>query len=1180
MKKGLILTGVILLFTFTTFARIRVTEATGGSNISADTAANAPSPQWTTLTPITVAEANHGHRGDFSPGTNVTLILNAPSGFEFNEAVPPSLQFSANKDISAASLAISKTNLTITMTIASQLEVDSLVIGSTTNLQVRPVRTHPLASGNIYRPTGRAGGTAVIVGLISTSTPNRIGRSGATGFGKLVETPGAVAKRLGIVVQPSANAVVSKPFGRQPVVGILDAYDNLRPDQDGTIVTAAISSGAGKLLGTTNMASVGGRIAFTDLAANTASVITITFSNTSLGTVTSAPINVDSIQQPPIPTAVIIQKQPSSNAVAGVAFPQQPVIAITDQYDFVDTSDSTDSVTAAVDMGVGELQGTVTMQVSAGIATFLDLSYNVAEDITIGFTSGSLVPAVSDTVSIWSAAADRLAFEVQPGGAVHDQLFESQPVVVTQDQFGNNSVEGLPMSLEITVALTSGTGVLAGTMVSDVGADFGAGAAVFTDLSINTTGPKQLTASAPGLLSAISDTFNVAGDSQTITFDSLSDLTYGAAPFELTATASSGLPVTFTVVSGPATISGSTLTINGTGEVIVRASQAGDTFYAPAPDVDQSFTIEKAEQTISFSPIVDKVFGDAPFEFGATASSGLRVAFSILSGPATLSGDTITITGTGAVTIRASQPGDENYLAAADVDQTFNVNSANQTISFSATADKTYGDAPFSIEASASSGLPVTLSIVSGPASISGNVVILTGAGTVTIGATQQGDDTYFSTTAQQTFVVMPASLTISVNNATRWYSIPNPAFTGSITGLCSNDIIACAYTCSANTVSPIGSYPITVTVDDPNNRLINYAVTTNLGTLTVEAIPKPVITLNPQNAAVRQGGSVTLTGGASGMGVGYQWRHNGVPIPGATKSSLRFAHVHKFDRGVYRLWATNSSGPALTSVALLDVVPTPCDFDENGSADIPFQRTDGRLACWMMQTNHFWFSAELAGTNRIPAGWRVVGQGDFTGEGHVDLLLQDTSRRLMVWALERRAYLWQTKLLKGGGLAAGWNVVGAGDMNRNYQTDILLQNDDGRLMVLLMYRTIVSRPMLLQNGTPAEPGWKAVGLRDFNSDGKPDILFQQGDGRLAVWLMNDLTVQSKVELRSGHSTSSGWRIAGLADLNGNKKTDILWQKTDGSILAWWMNDTQYQWNVRLRDGTQLTPGWTMIGPK
>ena len=78
---------------------------------------------------------------------------------------------------------------------------------------------------------------------------------------------------------------------------------------------------------------------------------------------------------------------------------------------------------------------------------------------------------------------------------------------------------------------------------------------------------------------------------QTITFGALSGKTFTNIPFTVSATASSGLSPTFTILSGPATISGNTVTLTGVGTVVVRASQAGNTNYAAATPVDQSFTV-------------------------------------------------------------------------------------------------------------------------------------------------------------------------------------------------------------------------------------------------------------------------------------------------------------------------------------------------------------------------------------------------------------------------------------------------------------------------------------------------------------------------------------------------------------------------------------------------------------
>ena len=162
---------------------------------------------------------------------------------------------------------------------------------------------------------------------------------------------------------------------------------------------------------------------------------------------------------------------------------------------------------------------------------------------------------------------------------------------------------------------------------------------------------------------------------QTISFDAIDDKFTRDAPVDISATASSGLPVSFEIISGPATISGNIITLDGdAGTVIVRASQSGNSEYNPALDVDQSFEVLKRDQMISFDAIPNKETTDAPFDITATASSGLSVSFEIVSGPATISDNTITLDGDeGTVVVRASQSGDNDYNAAEDVEQSFTV---------------------------------------------------------------------------------------------------------------------------------------------------------------------------------------------------------------------------------------------------------------------------------------------------------------------------------------------------------------------------------------------------------------------------------------------------------------------------------------------------------------------------
>lgn len=164
---------------------------------------------------------------------------------------------------------------------------------------------------------------------------------------------------------------------------------------------------------------------------------------------------------------------------------------------------------------------------------------------------------------------------------------------------------------------------------------------------------------------------------QTINFPVISNKTFGDPDFVIPATASSGLAVSFTISSGPGSIPGNVYHITTTGTVTINATQPGDNSYDTAAPVNQTFTISKAAQTISFPVISDKdLTTTTQFGLLATSNSGLPILYSILSGPAIVSGTNVTLTGVGTVTIRATQAGDTNYLAAPAVDRSFCVSAS------------------------------------------------------------------------------------------------------------------------------------------------------------------------------------------------------------------------------------------------------------------------------------------------------------------------------------------------------------------------------------------------------------------------------------------------------------------------------------------------------------------------
>jgi hypothetical protein len=211
--------------------------------------------------------------------------------------------------------------------------------------------------------------------------------------------------------------------------------------------------------------------------------------------------------------------------------------------------------------------------------------------------------------------------------------------------------------------------------------------------------------------------------------------TFGDPPFTVAATSSSAGAFTYAVLSGPATISGSTVTLTGAGTVVLQDSQAADGNYA-ASTQNAAFTVAQESQTIAFAPPPSPVpYASGPIALSATASSGLSVAFSVLSGPATVSGSTLTIAGIGTVVVAANQPGNQNYLAAPQVTYSIAVNKGFPAIVVGGTPNPVFLKASVTLTAtlSSSAATPTGSVVFSNGTTVLGPATLNSGVASITL---------------------------------------------------------------------------------------------------------------------------------------------------------------------------------------------------------------------------------------------------------------------------------------------------------------------------------------------------------------------------------------------------------------------------------------------------------------
>ena len=141
-------------------------------------------------------------------------------------------------------------------------------------------------------------------------------------------------------------------------------------------------------------------------------------------------------------------------------------------------------------------------------------------------------------------------------------------------------------------------------------------------------------------------------------------LTLAMPPLDLAVTASSGLPVSYKVLSGPGYLNGSRLTVTNLGLVEVLAEQPGDASTAPALSRQLGFVVGKEQHITAVETMPDAIYGgESPVALTATTDSGLPIRYTVLSGPGViLAAKWLAIVGAGTIQVAAEQIGNFDYL--------------------------------------------------------------------------------------------------------------------------------------------------------------------------------------------------------------------------------------------------------------------------------------------------------------------------------------------------------------------------------------------------------------------------------------------------------------------------------------------------------------------------------------
>ncbi len=405
-----------------------------------------------------------------------------------------------------------------------------------------------------------------------------------------------------------------------------------------------------------------------------------------------------------------------------------------------------------------------------------------------------------------------------------------------------------------------------------------------------------------------------ATESTTLSFATIAPKTYGNPSFLVFATSASNGAITYSVESGPASISGSTVTLTGAGAAVLKASQAASGNYV-ASTATASVSIAPEAPTISMNPIANQTYGAAPLSLAISSVSSGAVSYQVVSGPASVSGSTLTLTGAGTVSLSSSQAPSGNY-AAATATTSFTVAPELPTISFPAYTGLNYGNAPVQLSLETPSKGAITYQLISGPATLSGSTLTLTGAGTIWLGATQAAASPYTAAKAKTSFSVGASAPTLSIDAipSTTFGSVAWARLSSNSDGAVTYSVLSGNATVSANAITPTSVG--TVVIQATQAALGKY--TSGTATTSFTVVPEKT-TLSFASVPTTTYGAAPFTVSAtsvSGGAVTYSVIQGTATVSGST--------VTINSVGTVRLQATQAASgnyAAATATTVFDVV-------------------------------------------------------------------------------------------------------------------------------------------------------------------------------------------------------------------------------------------------------------------
>jgi hypothetical protein len=657
----------------------------------------------------------------FAPAVTIPLVLKDSSG---NNITAPDLSggsvatSSGVATYSSLAVAAAGTGDTLTASLALHSATTITSIGNSFNVTLKPTTTVASNASATYSASAQN----VTLSATVTSSLGTVNAGTVTFTVFNGGTPVGVAVTSGTLTSGAASITYSLPggtaVGTYTVQAVYNAGGGFATSSDSTHSLTVGMATATVTLGNLSQTYTGSPLAATATTTPSGLAVNFTYNGSSsaptavgsyavVGTISDSNYQGSSSGTLAIGKAALSVTANPASSVYGVAFP-----AFTGTLTGVVTGDgiaATYSTTATPTSAAG---GTYSIT-----ATLVDPNSKLANytvtntPATLTITKAALTVTVNPASSVYGVAfpaftgtltgvvtgdgiAATYSTTATPTSAAGGAYSITATLVDPNSKLANYTVTNTPATLTITKAATTITwatpaAITSGTALSATQLNASssvAGTFVYTPAmgAVLGTGPQTLSVTMNPTDSTDYNTatatvqLTVNTNAQTISFAALSPVTYGTAPITLSATGgASGNPIVFSIGSGPGTITGNTLTINGAGMVVVAANQAGNATYTAATQVTQSIVVNPALSAIAMASNTGTVLAQNAVMLTATVSSPAGVPTGTVSfldgtsplGLGTLSNGVATLTtsslAVGTHSITAVYSGETNFAAAS-----------------------------------------------------------------------------------------------------------------------------------------------------------------------------------------------------------------------------------------------------------------------------------------------------------------------------------------------------------------------------------------------------------------------------------------------------------------------------------------------------------------------------------